>query len=83
LVRLVESKELTAMHRAMLAEHAGLLALASSRYVGDNYRPHVTLQGQNDPESGPITIEKISLVQGTGQKPAKQIIKHFDPSNQP
>lgn len=81
LVRRVESEQLQQMHRDMLSQHEGLLGLGNSSFVGENYSPHITLSGTNDPEPGPITIEKLSLVKATGDKHIKRIRKQFFPDN--
>jgi len=73
LVRLVESEALEQMHRDMLSKRGGLLGLANSRFVGAEYRSHVTLQGADDPAAGPFVITKLSLVKLTGPGKTKRI----------
>ena len=62
LVRLVESEALKKLHQALLHERDGLLGLVNSRFVGDEYRPHVTLSGTDDPSPGHRKLPSISLV---------------------
>jgi len=73
LVRLVESDPLQKFHRALLSGRKGLLGLINSSYSGDNFRPHVTLQGQNDPESRTITIKRLALVKHIGPGKLKRV----------
>ena len=77
-VRLVESEALKDMHRAMLANHTGVLGLNNSRYSHEAYVPHITLSGHNDPEPGRVIISSLSLVRGVGKKPHKRIVKQFE-----
>lgn len=77
LVRVVKSDKLTQVHNALIAEHDGLFAFANSRFTGANYRPHVTLSGQNDPTPGPLKFDKLSLVRVVDEKRTKVIQQQF------
>lgn len=61
-VRLVSSPALHRLHTALLTARAGLLGLNNSRYTGQSFKPHVTLQGQQDPTPGQLKISTVSLV---------------------
>ena len=77
LVRLVESDALVSLHKKMLSNRDGILGLANGRYVGEEFKPHVTLQGKNDPEPGSIAINRISLIKHTGSGHIKRVERIF------
>jgi hypothetical protein len=62
-VRLVESDEIFAAHRAHVNELSGLISLTEPRYAGDGYLPHVTDQMDGRLGEGETkTVGSISLV---------------------
>lgn len=75
LVRLVESDDLVKLHQRLIKQRRGVLGFANSRFTGDDFRPHITLSGTDDPPPGVFKIEQLSLVKLVGPGKNKRITK--------
>lgn len=81
-VNLVDSESLISFHRALL-NRPGVLGLKDSRHTGPDYRPHITLQGQNDPQTGQeLTISSIYLIARPDSTHRKRVEQVYSASHQ-
>ncbi len=66
-VRRVDSAEIVAAHRTLVAELSGLISLIEPRYAGDGYLPHATDQrGARLGEAETRSVTSISLLRIAG-----------------